>query len=92
MAVEGLAARGLSERAGCELVGISRSGYRYRCAEDEDDSLEKRLARISREHPRAGYRMAWAHLRREGERVNHKRVWRLWKEMGLCQPRRRRRR
>ena len=35
------------------------------------------------EHPRHGYRMAAAELRREGWRVNAKRVYRLWRREGL---------
>ena len=31
-------------------------------------------------HPRYGYRRVWALLRRQGIRVNHKRLYRLWRE------------
>ena len=41
---------------------------------------------LSREHPRYGYQRVWALLRREGFRVNKKRVHRLWKEEGLKVP------
>jgi putative transposase len=34
-------------------------------------------------HPRYGYRRVWALLRRQGRRVNHKRLYRLWREQGL---------
>lgn len=34
-------------------------------------------------HPRWGYRMVWASLRREGWRINRKRVYRLWRREGL---------
>jgi putative transposase len=37
-------------------------------------------------HPRYGYRRIWAWLRREGWRVNRKRVHRLWRQLGLRVP------
>jgi len=83
----------VSERRSCELVGMSRSGYRYRHVMREgDEKMKAELRAIAGEHPTAGYRTAWALLRREGLPVNHKRVQRLWREAGLAQPRKRRRR
>lgn len=85
--------RGVSERQSCALVSLSRSSYRYEPVSREDDrELAARLHSIAEEHPAAGYRMAWAYLRREGVRVNHKRVYRVWREEGLSLPRPRRRR
>jgi len=63
---------------------MSRSGYRYRqIVRKEDEELKGRLKVIAEEHPAAGYRTAWALLRREGLPINHKKVQRLWKEAGL---------
>lgn len=82
----------VSERRSCELVGMSRSGYRYRWITREgDEQLEADLQVMAREHLATRYRRAWALLRRRGLRVNHKRVLRLWREAGLTQPRKRRR-
>ena len=86
--VEQLKARHVSERRGCQLVGISRTGVRYRtCRRDEE--LRQRLREIAGEHPRYGYRRAWALLSRDGLRVNHKRVHRLWQQEKLSLPLRR---
>jgi putative transposase len=41
------------------------------------------LKPLAQQHPRYGYRRVWAVLRRRGVRVNHKRVYRLWREHGL---------
>ena len=38
---------------------------------------------LVRKHPRYGYRRIWALLRREGFRVNRKRIYRLWKQRRL---------
>ena len=49
-----------------------------------------RMLELVRRHPRYGYRRIWALLRREGWRVNRKRVHRLWRQQGLKVPRRQR--
>ncbi|MBE7560181.1 IS3 family transposase [bacterium] len=83
--------RGLSERRGCALLEISRPGYHYQPQRD-DTALARRLGEIARERKRAGYRTAWGVLRLEGEVINPKRVHRVWRQEGLSQPRRRKRR
>jgi len=90
-AVDLLKARDLTERRACDLVGIGRSSYRYESQEPDDTELRERLIEIARENPRYGYRRAWALLRRGGLRINHKRVYRLWKDLGLGVPRRKKR-
>jgi transposase InsO family protein len=80
-----------SERRACKVVAQPRSTQRYRGRKREKDAmLVAQLHRISRERPRAGYRMAAAILRREGWEVNRKRVQRLWRQEGLKVPRRQR--
>ncbi len=55
--------------------------------------MRERLQEIARRHKRYGYRRALALLRRDQLRVNHKRVHRLWKQIGLqCPVRRKRKR
>jgi transposase InsO family protein len=44
------------------------------------------MVKLSRRHPRYGYRRIWALLRREGWVVNRKRVQRLWRAEGLRVP------
>jgi putative transposase len=90
-AVVQLKARHVSERRGCQFVGISRTGLHYHTRR-RDEELRKRLRAIAQEHPRYGYRRAWALLRRDGEKVNHKRVHRLWQQEKLSLPQRRPRR
>jgi putative transposase len=48
-----------------------------------DHALLERMRELASENPAYGYRFIWALLRREGERVNVKRVHRLWKLGGL---------
>jgi putative transposase len=92
-AVSFLRERGLSERRGCVLAGVSRSGLRYQAHPRDDNDLAERLREIARRHKRYGYRRALALLRRGQLKVNHKRVYRLWKQIGLqCAVRRKRKR
>jgi transposase InsO family protein len=83
----------VSERRACRVVGQARSTQRYRGVRGgKDAALSAELRRLSAEHPRAGYRMATALLRRAGLKVNAKRVQRLWRQEGLKVPRRQRKR
>jgi putative transposase len=79
-----------SERRVCGLMEIPRMSYRYRCRRD-DSALRERLLALAREKPRFGYRRLWVLLGAE-QHVNHKRVWRLYRDLGLCVKRTRRKR
>jgi putative transposase len=92
-----IAVFGLSQRQACELVGLQRCIYRYQSRRTDDALLRERLKQLAREHPRWGYRFLWVLLRREGHKVNHKRVLRegaclrLYREEGLkLRPKKRR--
>ncbi len=82
-----------SERRACRVINQPRATQRYSgMREDKDAPLVAALHRVSRSRPRAGYRMAAAHLRREGWILNDKRVQRLWRAQGLKVPQRQRKR
>lgn len=82
----------VSERCACRLVGVSRSMVRYRPQLRDDAALVDRLRELARHRPRFGYRRLHALLRREGEVVNHKRVYRVYRAAGLAVPQRKRKR
>ncbi len=54
-----------------------------------EEALRARIKELARGNRRYGYRRVWAVLRHEGWVVNHKRVHRIWKELGLRLPRKR---
>jgi putative transposase len=85
---------GLSERRACRITGQRRSSQRRQpCrAGGRDEALRVRLRKLSAEHPRWGYRLAWGVVREEGWAVNRKRIQRLWREEGLRVPQRKRKR
>jgi len=81
----------VSERRACRVLGQARRTQRYKPRRPVDEGkLIERMLELVRRHPRRGYRFIWALLRREGWRVNRKRVWRLWKRQGLKVPQKRR--
>ena len=81
---------GLSERRACSLAGLARSTRRYRRRRDGDGELRRRLEELAAERGRFGYRRLHVLLVREGHPVNAKRVYRLYREMGLSVRRKRR--
>ncbi len=83
-------ARELSARRACELAGVSRRRLGY-ASRRKDDALVARLKELAAERPRFGYRRLHQMLKREGHRVNVKRVRRLCLKHGLKLSRKRRR-
>jgi putative transposase len=91
--------RELSERRVCGLVRLHRASWRYRPRRASDAGLRTRLRELAAERPRFGYRRLHALLRRENEAdgrarwpVNHKRVYRLYREERLSLRRHKRKR
>jgi putative transposase len=88
----------LSERRACGLLRVHRGSCRYRRRERNDVGLRDRLRALAGERPRFGYRRLHRMLRREKEHgrakwvVNHKRVYRLYREEGLAMRQRKRKR
>jgi putative transposase len=80
-----------SERHACGLMGIARTTHRY-CSRRDDSQLREHLLRLAREKPRFGYRRIHILLGREGVMVNHKKVQRVYRELGLSVKRTRRKR
>ncbi len=73
----------VSERRACRLAGVARSSYRYRSHAADQTALRLRLRDLAATRVRYGYRRLHVLLRREGWRVNHKRIYRLYREEGL---------
>lgn len=79
----------VSQRRACKIISQPRSTQRYASMRPARDAkLAAELRRYAAAHPRRGYRMAAAQLRRQGMKVNSKRVARLWRQEGLRVPQR----
>ncbi len=73
----------LNESRACGLVGITRWINRYQSRRDPQDVLRQRLRDLAGNRPRYGHRRLTVMLRREGWRVNTKRVYRIYREENL---------
>ena len=80
---------GVSQRQACSLAGLSRSTCRYRSRRPGDDEVREKLRDLAHRRPRFGYRRLGIFLRREGYRINHKKLLRLYRSEGLVLPRKR---
>ncbi len=77
----------LSVSRQCDLLGLPRSSY-YRCAQvveskAEDLALMRLIDELYTKYPFYGTRKMRDHLRRQGHRINRKKVQRLMRIMGL---------
>ena len=73
----------MSERRACKVMGCVRMTIRYRSRRPDDPKLRERLRALARERRRFGYRRLHVLLRREGYVVNHKRLFRIYREERL---------
>ena len=73
----------VSERRVCEVLRLSRSSCRYLSRADEQAALRIRLRYLAYARVSYGYRRLHVLLEREGWRINHKRVYRLYRLEGL---------
>ena len=62
---------------------MDRKTYRYASRRPADEAIRKRLRELASERRRFGYRRLHILLRREGIEVNHKKLYRLYKEERL---------
>jgi putative transposase len=77
------AAHGTSERRSCLALGVDRSSVRYVSVKPDQAPLRLRIHDLARTRVRYGYYRIYILLRREGWFVNHKRVYRLYRQDGL---------
>ena len=73
----------VSERRACRVIGYERKTYRYKSRAKDQTALRMRLRELASVRVRYGYRRLHVLLQREGWRVNHKRVYRLYRLEGL---------
>ena len=73
----------VSERRACRTIGCVRMTVRYCSRRPGDNELRQRLRALAHERRRSGYRRLHVLLWREGFKVNHKRLFRLYREERL---------
>lgn len=66
----------------CRLLGTSRSSIAY-CSKKDDSTLIEKLQKLALDHPREGFWKCYGRIRNEGNKINHKRLHRVYSKMGL---------
>lgn len=79
-------------RQACKSLNLERSSYYYRSQRKEDAELIDSLNQLSKKHPSYGFKKLFHSLRNQGFGWNHKKVYRVYKKLGLNLLRKRRRR
>jgi putative transposase len=72
-----------SQRRACRLVSLHPKTYRHKSRRPSDDGLRKRLRELASQRRRFGYRRLGLLLGREGIKLSHKKLYRLYKEERL---------
>jgi putative transposase len=73
----------VSARRACATLRIDRGLYVYKSKRGTQAELKQRIKEICETRVRYGYRRVHVLLRRDGWAVNPKRIYRLYKELGL---------
>ena len=73
----------VSQRRACQVIEANRTSMRYCSVRPGDAELRARLRELAAVRRRFGYRRLLILLRREGTRVNHKKLRRLYREERL---------
>jgi len=80
--------KGYSQRRACGLVGLHPKTYRYASKRTGDEELRAKLRELASQRRRFGYRRLGLMLKRQGIRLNRKKLYRLYKEERLSVSRR----
>jgi putative transposase len=73
-----------SERQACKLLEVDRSSYRYEPRPRDDGRIREEMVVLAKQKPRYGYRRLGVLLARRGWKLNHKRLYRLYREEHLA--------
>jgi putative transposase len=75
----------------CKLISLPRSQYYYKSLKD-DTAVIDALHKLSADHPTYGFRKLFAYLRRDGHDWNHKKVYRVYRQLKMNRRRKGKRR
>src|SRR5699024_9650315 len=67
----------------CRVLNCSRSLFYYKAIPKNDKPIESALREKAESHPEEGFWKAYRRLRQEGKAWNHKRVHKVYVNLGL---------
>ena len=67
----------------CKVINLSANGYYYKPKRTDDSAIIKALNNQVQAHPEEGFWLSFHRFKNLGKKWNHKRVWRVYKQMGL---------
>ncbi len=73
----------VSIRAACGAIGFYRLTFHYKSRRADQAAVERRIKEICETRVRYGYRRVHVLLDREGWRINIKKVYRIYRELGM---------
>ena len=65
------------------MLNLSRSVYRYQAIKPDDQALEQELLKLAEWKPRWGFGKMADYLKQQGQRWNHKRIYRVYCQLAL---------
>lgn len=83
---------GISIRQACKSLQLERSSYYYESRARNDKEIISELNQLAEEYPTYGFKKMYHLLRNKGYVWNHKRIYRVYKELGMNLTRKRKRR
>jgi putative transposase len=66
----------------CRVLNISRSSLHYQSIK-QDQHIMEQLEKLAKQNPVEGFWKCYYRLRNQGKIINHKRLHRVYKQMGL---------
>jgi putative transposase len=82
----------ISERKACKAINLPRSSYTYKAVIKTDEKYIEKLDELVQKHVNIGFWQSYYRLRKTGEIVNHKKLYRIYTSMKLNIRRRAKRR
>lgn len=73
----------MSVRQACRTLSLSRTVYFYQADTRRDEPVIEALSVMAERYPKYGFKKLFQVLRRQGHAWNHKRVHRIYCQMGL---------
>lgn len=82
----------ISERKACKAINLPRSSYVYKAVAKADEKYIEKLDELVQKHVSIGFWQSYHRIRKAGEIVNHKKLYRIYTSMKLNIRRRAKRR